>query len=125
MKAMKNSISDTFQFADLTTYHIESDAGDRLVVTINPTGLTVIQAKEFVDHISLDSLIVVGLTAEQASTKSKGFWGRLWDKIKKAAGDVIEAFTFDAGPLSCKPHAKVDFHGDKPVSFTVGLTCND
>lgn len=125
MNVISNIESDEYPSEANTSILLASQSGDRLVVTISPIGLTVIQAEKSDLSSTLGSIVVIGLTPQQAAIKSKGFWGKLWDKIKKAAEDVIDAFTFEAGPLTCRPHAKVDFQDDKLISITVGLNCQD
>jgi hypothetical protein len=116
---------DTYQPGASTTFRLVSESGDRLTVAVSPTGLTMIQAESQDEAATLGSIVVGGLTPQQAAKKSKGFWAKLWDKIKKVAEDVIEAVTFDAGPFTCRPTATVGFQDDRVTSVTVGLSCRD
>ncbi|MCB0237408.1 MAG: hypothetical protein KDH08_01960 [Anaerolineae bacterium] len=125
MNAKVNTGRQDYQHGVGSTLELTSESGDRLVIAISATGLTVIQAEALDDRTTIGSIVVSGLTAEQATKQSKGFWGKLWDKIKKVAGDVIDAFTFEAGPFTFRPTATVGFQDGKVISVTVGLNCND
>ena len=125
MNVEKNTEQNEYQSEVSKTFRLVSESGDRLAVAISPTGLTVIQVENLDENTTLGSIVVSGLTPQQAAKKSKGFWGKLWDKIKGVAKDVVEVFTFKAGPFTCRPTAGVGFQGDKVISVTVGVNCKD
>lgn len=103
--------------------YFETAEGESLALTVNPTGLVTIWAVKIDKRTTLGSLAVSGLTAKEASSKSKGFWGNLWDKIKKVANDIIDAVTFPIGPLNCRPSGQVGFQGGLLSSLTLGISC--
>ena len=125
MNAKVNTGLQEYQTGVGATLELTSESGDRLVVAISATGLAVLQVEVLEDREALASVVVSGLTAEQAASQSEGFWGRLWDKIKKVASDVVDAFTFEAGPFTCRPTATVGSQDGKLISVAVGLSCND
>lgn len=125
MNVEKNTEQNEYQSEVSKTFRLVSESGDRLAVAISPTGLTVIQVENLDENTTLGSIVVSGLTPQQAAKKSKGFWGKLWDKIKGVAKDVVEVFTFKAGPFTCRPTAGVGIQDDKVISVTVGVNCKD
>jgi hypothetical protein len=125
MATKESAGQDAYQPDASTTFKLVSESGDRLTVAISPTGFAVIQAEVLDENAVLGSLVISGLTPEQVAKKSKGFWGKLWDKIKGAAKAVIDFVTFDVGPVTCRPDASVNYHDGKVTSWTVGVSCRD
>lgn len=115
--------TDADQSKARSTVYFKSSEGEALALMISPNGLVTIWSEKIDKNTTLGSVIVSGLTLKQASSKSKGFWGKLWDKIKKVVSDVIDAVTFPAGPLTCRPSAQVGFQNGKIISLSVGISC--
>jgi hypothetical protein len=124
MVTNENTGQDAYQPDASTTFRLVSEAGDRLTVAISPTGFAVIRAEVLDENAVLGSLVVTGLTPEQVAKKSKGFWGKLWDKIKGAAKAVIDFVTFDVGPVTCRPDGSVNYHNGQVTSWRVGVSCS-
>ena len=120
-KRSKRTVTQNSRVRPLT---FRSRAGDSLAVTIGATGRTTIRAVASTGR-GLDALVVRGLTADEASRKSKGFWGRLWDGIKSAANAVIDAVTFGVGGATCRPSASVGLEGGRVTKVTVGVSCTN
>jgi hypothetical protein len=123
MNKETNIKTDVGQSEAYETVYFESTQGESLAFKISPTGLSTIWAVKTDENTTLGSIVVSGLTPEQASKKSKGFWRTLWDKIKKFVEEVIDAVTFPIGPFTCRPSAQVGFQNGKPNSLIVGPSC--
>jgi hypothetical protein len=103
---------------------VTSPGGDAVTVSIGPTGQTTIRLAS-ATRGELASVIVRGLTHAQASSKSRGFWGRLWDKIKGVANALVDAVTFNVGGATCRPSASVGMKGGNINQATVGISCTN
>jgi hypothetical protein len=123
MNAKVKTGKDKYQSGCDTVLRLVSKSGDRLTVSVSRTGLAVIQADSPDENTILGSITVTGLTPQQAAKKSKGFWGKLWDKIKGAAKAVADFVTFDIGPVTCRPDARVDYQDGRINSYYVGVSC--
>jgi hypothetical protein len=103
---------------------LTSPGGDQLAVSIGATGQTTIKFAT-AKRKELGSITVRGLTHAEATSKSRGFWGRLWDGIKAAANKVIDAVTFGIGGATCRPSASVGMKGQRVTQVTVGISCTN
>jgi hypothetical protein len=125
MTVKESAAQEGYQSEVGTTFHLASESGDRFVVAIAPTGRMVLRAEAPDEDAILGTIVVTGLTPEQVAQKSQGFWGRLWDKIKSAVNDIIDAITFESGPFTCRAGANVDYQSENNYTVTVQLTCRD
>lgn len=96
--------------------------GESIVVKISNEGVISLASGLSPDHGGLGSFEITGLTPQKAASKKKSFWGRLWDKIKSVAGDILDAVTVPIFGYSCRPDIKIDFAG-RGVSF--GISCKE
>jgi hypothetical protein len=103
---------------------LKSPAGDALTVAIGPSGQTTIRSADAAKG-QLGSITVRGLTHAQATSKKRGFWGRLWDGIKAAARKLVDAVTFDLGGATCRPSASVGVTKGRVTQVTVGISCTN
>ena len=105
---------------------VTSPAGDAISVAIGPTGQTTIRFAAAARG-ELATLTVRGLTHAQATSKSSGFWGRLWDKIKSVAKALKDAITFDVGggAATCQITASVGTNRGRLSQGTVGISCTN
>lgn len=103
---------------------IKSPSGDAITVAIGPSGQTTIRSAD-ATKAQLGSITVRGLTHAQATSKKRGFWGRLWDGIKAAARKLVDAVTFDLGGATCRPSASVGMTKGKVTQVTVGISCTN
>jgi hypothetical protein len=106
-------------------FELDLDDGDRISATITESGTVEIRAVEPAKMFVLGTVIIEGFTPEQAQAIAKGFWGRLWTKVKAAVCAVLDAITFDGGPYlgTCRADVQVTHVGGVPVGGTVGIKC--
>ncbi len=123
MSNVKEYTTDVDQSGVSETGYFKSKDGESLAFTIGHNGLVTIWSEKANRSTTLDSIVISGFTQKQASKKSKGFWGGLWDKIKKVVNDIIDAVTFPAGPLTCRPTGQVGFQNSKLISLGIGISC--
>ncbi|MER8832869.1 hypothetical protein [Mesorhizobium sp. M0909] len=106
-------------------FELDLDDGDRILATIAKTGTVQIRAVEPDKMFVLGTVIIEGFTPEQARAIAKGFWGRVWARIKAAFRAVLDAITFDGGPYlgTCRADVQVTHVDGVPVGATVGIKC--
>jgi hypothetical protein len=66
---------------------------------------------------------ITGLSRAQAVAISakKGFWGKLWDELRKLAKAATDLVTVDVGGAKCWPDVKVALTpAGKPESMLLG-----
>lgn len=103
---------------------ITSPDGEVITVSIGPSGRTTIRSGD-ATKAELGSITVRGLTYAQATSKKRGFWGRLWAGIKAAVGRLVDAITFDVGGATCRPSASVGTTKGRVTSVVVGVSCTN
>jgi len=100
---------------------IKRSFGETLALVANSDDtLTLKSLANSEDDSLLGSITITGMTAKKAAKKKKGFWGKLWDKVKKVAGDALDAVTVPVFGYRCRPDANISFN---PPSFTLGIKC--
>lgn len=104
-------------------FDMRSKEGDSIRVKVSQDGIITIQARRRSKHAVFESVIVNGLSPKEVTAKSKGFFGRLWDRIKGAVKDVVDAVTTTIGPFICRPTISVGTQNGKIISVSLGLTC--
>ena len=100
---------------------IKQTYGEDIFLIRNKDG--VLQLKSAYENLNesiLDMITLTDMTPEEAAAKKKGFWRRLWNKVKKVAGDVLDAVTVPVFGYRCRPNASISFN---PPSFTLGVSC--
>ena len=103
---------------------ISSPAGDRVKVSISAKGKVSLRSGDDLGD-RLGVVVIDGFTYAEASKKSKGFWGRLWDKIKSVARAVVDVVTFDLGGASCRPDVNVTMKGGRFIGLQLGISCTN
>jgi hypothetical protein len=101
-----------------------SPRGDAITVSIGPSGQTTIRSAD-AKKAELGSITVRGLTPAEATSKKKGFWGRLWDGIKAAVSRVVDAITFGVGGATCRPSVSVGTSKGRITKVLVGVSCTN
>jgi hypothetical protein len=101
---------------------VTSPGGDQISVAIGPSGQTTLRSANPKEAL-MGRITVRGLTHAEATSKKRGFWGRLWDGIKAAVRKVIDTITFDVGGASCRPSVSVGTTKGRITSVTVGISC--
>lgn len=96
--------------------------GEVITVRADGRGTITLQSTLSPDHGGLGSFEITGLEPRAAAAKKKGFWRRLWDKIKEVAGDVLDAVTVPVFGYKCRPDITVDL---KDQVFTLGISCKE
>ena len=107
-------------------FELSSDDGDQITATITKSGAVSIRAIDPDKVADLESVVFEGFAPEEAQAITKSFWGWLWTKIKNAVHAVINAVTFNAGPLgTCRADVQVTHVDGIPVGGTVGISCRN
>jgi len=96
--------------------------GESIVIKISNKGVISLASSLNPDHGGLGSFEITGLDPQEAASKKKSFWGRLWGKIKSFAGELLDAVTVPVFGYSCRPDINIDFAG-RGVSF--GISCKE
>jgi len=106
-------------------FQLNLDDGDRILATITKSGTVEIRAVEPDKMFVLGTVIIEGFAPEEAQAIAKGFWGRVWARIKAAVRAVMDAITFDGGPYlgTCRADVQVTHVDGVPVGGTVGIKC--
>ena len=106
-------------------FELDLDDGDRILVTITKSGTVEIRAVEPNKVFVLGTVTIDGFAPEEAQAIAKGFWGRVWARIKSAVRAVLDAITFDGGPYlgTCRADVQVTHVDGIPVGATVGISC--
>jgi hypothetical protein len=99
---------------------LRASDGESIAVKINNEGVISLASRLSPDYGGLGSFEITGLDPQTAASKKKGFWRRLWDKVKGAAGAILDAVTVPVFGYRCRPDIKVDV-GNRGVSF--GISC--
>lgn len=96
--------------------------GEDITVRINDRGTISLETTLSRDNGGLGAFEITGLAPKAAAAKKKGFWKRLWDKIKSVAGDVLDAVTVPVFGYRCRPDITIDL---KDQVFTLGISCKE
>ena len=94
--------------------------GESVVVKMTEKGTISLASNLIPDRDGLGSFEVTGLDPQKAAAKKKSFWRNLWNKVKGAAGAVLDAVTVPVFGYRCRPDIKVDISG-RGISF--GISC--
>lgn len=101
---------------------LKTEEGEPITVKINEKGTILLKSSLVSDNSGIGIFEITGLSAKKAASKKKGFWGSLWGKIKKLAGDVLDAVTVPVFGYSCRPDISIDIKNGG-VSF--GISCTE
>jgi hypothetical protein len=106
-------------------FELDLDDGDRITATITKSGTVKLRAVEPEKMFVLGDVVIEGFAPEEAQAIARGFWGRVWNKIKSAVRAVMDAITFDGGPYlgTCRADVQVTHVDGVPVGATVGIKC--
>lgn len=96
--------------------------GESVAVRINKKGVISLASLLSPDSGGLGSFEITGLDPQEAASQKKSFWRGLWDKIKGAAGAILDAVTVPVFGYRCRPDISVDIRG-RGISF--GISCTE
>lgn len=101
---------------------LRASDGEPIAVKINSEGMISLASRLDPDHGGLGSFEITGLDPQTAASKKKSFWRGLWNKVKAAAGAILDFVTVPIFGYRCRPDINVDFAG-RGVSF--GISCSE
>jgi hypothetical protein len=99
---------------------LRAAGGEQIAVSIDGEGKISLKSRLSRDHGGLGSFEITGLDPQTAASQKKSFWRGLWNKIKAAAGALLDAVTVPVFGYRCRPNISVDIGGGG-VSF--GISC--
>lgn len=101
---------------------LEATDGEPISVRIGENGTISLATRLSTDHGGLGSFEIRGLDPEKAAAKEKGFWQKLWDKVKGAAAAIADAITVPLFGYRCRPDIDVNLKDNK---FVFGIKCTE
>ena len=103
-------------------YSLRATDGEPITVRIQEDGKITLSSRLRPDHGGLGDFNVTGLEPTKAAAKKKGFWRRLWEKIKDAIGAVVDAVTVPLFGYRCRPDIDIDLSDNR---FVFGIKCKE
>lgn len=101
---------------------LEASDGEPISVRINENGTISLATRLNPDHGGLGSFEIRGLEPKKAAAKGKGFWQKLWDKVKGAAAAIADAVTVPIFGYRCRPDIDIDLSNNR---FVFGIKCTE
>lgn len=100
----------------------ETPDGEKIAVRFTRTG-AVLKLADGTDTV-ISSVVVSGVDHSNSAIAKQGFWGRLWNGIKKIIGAFKGLFVdgVDVGG-TCRVKVKVGMNGLRPEKVGLELVC--